>query len=492
MHTYTVSRRIATNDRQHKKRIATLQHLRQGWIPLRPDQTAARLERLHNGDYERHPAGLAEDLLRDPGFFGWACRFLAAQRENTETPVKPFETLSRYTEAERRKLLSVNPEVVSSHRFQQWSRLHLAFAERTAGATSFAEVLCERVPALDRESLMTAILSEELGWHLLVWNYPHVIHSFTRRHLPQQGCEALCRELWGFTPLQLAREFGREWHFTDRVNDSLEAIPPARALPAEELQIRRDLAAASRATGSFAAASCRAFSVPAASSLATSLGRLLEPFGLGAETGLIAEAQDRYAERVATLRTDILSHRPSRPGKLMPSSRRPAPPPTPQPVRPSRGRETAPELLAAIEKIYDLLRADADQQQVLREIVERAAPAAGFTDGCIFLNTPSDPRLIPAVAYTNGEAEARATLRRAISAAQLSSDNPLPLTEQVELSNGHVREMISGAFGGVHHQGVLWLEKEASADADSRSAFNVIRRCLEDCLDRAERVSQSL
>lgn len=495
MHTYTVSRRVVQNDRQQQKRIGTLQHIRRGWIPFRPDLALLRLERMRDGTYARSGAALSADAAQDLSFFSWCARFLGSrpvtgQEAGYRVGFNPLVELEYLSETELRQLLAVHPEHISTNRFQQWSKLHLAFSEHAEAAKAFAISLCDAADGeLEEPTVTSTVLLEELGWQLFVWNYPHLLHSLVRRKLAPQQLESAFVEMFGYSPSLLARELGAQWKLSDVICDSLTSQPPPRPIPPNERAKRQLLRTAKEATATFAAAHCPAMVRIAQPEVEKQIRTLLEPYGLDMSSAqIVRSAEDRFEEGKADLHRSIeILKRPAPRRKPTVTPEAPPRAVAPTAVAPTAAQpSTTPEFLEIIQGIYHHLSNGSDHQLILRELIERAAPAAGFSEGCIFLNSGDGKQLIPTLALTNGEDAGRRTLRRALSAARMSSDNPLPLTEQVVLQTGEMREMISGAFGTVSQQGVLWLEVDperlAAPNYDGRRYFNMIRQCLEDCL----------
>ncbi len=465
------------------------------WLPPSPVVLKRLQEKFKSGEPLKS-TDLHQELTADFALFSQCIRRLAAPLQDKGSIDTPAALLRNAPVEKLREILMAPLGDWTTHTIGGVKDVQLSRVRHSVISCSAVEVLAKSSSCFDPDIAIGCSLIRELGFLLVVWNYPSS-YLRARSQVEGGGAAALSfdeelEKLLGFAPAQLGYEMAGNWCRDPLFQKGFPALPSQRlrgeepdSQLVEDGQVLQEFLKAAEVLAKINDPLLFPNASKEWDAAAETLKRYLGPTGIKQIRERIDERYPHYVALSAELFPDDLS--PESAARTIN-------------VQYSRKlleeniyvRRCPPELNLAFTEMYEGVKQGAASVAALNSLVGRVIPIAGFFSGCVYLLDPTKMVLVPKLLIGNARDRNFKTISCSCGGARSHPVSEAfhcttPIKEEGAILNGDVVSHITGRFGTGDKMGVLYLEFKGEFDelmnSDDRLVyFKAIRHGLTDVL----------
>lgn len=467
-----------------------LVHVSKHWFPANPLVTNRIIEKLGRNEYT---SGLEilEDIKLDFALLTYCLRE-ANKLNPTSQKLDPLQLLQVFSIEEYQKLLSKPAEDISVHSIRSMTKTQALRFKHTIASAQLVELLAKKGDLDPTVAYCCAVL-RQLGYNLLVWNYPH-LYSRALTELRGSGstfAQLLLRTV-GFFPNTLVLKLTQSWGLSPTVSAVISAGVAGPRDVAEDAHLPEEaqqLIKLSEMGEMFGRANdLKHFPMDHRGwqKLVREISIYLGPAGLKTVREQMQDAFKTYEELNPEVfkSEDTDQHVDAISNKAIENMM----------AKNSYSKNVSSEMQRYLRSVYEQIKEGELSFEAIEMLLQDVIPFAGFPSGCLYFYESARSLLSPMMVigktdvmrYRQVSCHQAHAVRHPVVRALYSK---MPIKEEEVLFDGDKLSHISGVVGRRDVEGVLFLEmSDKLRDAEIHEPilyFKAIRECLNEALGMA-------
>lgn len=450
--------------REQRNLLLACQKVNNCWMPVSSQALENVKSGLKDGSYDLCIDFLINDLRTDIGLFTFCLKEIKKKfkerRMFLPEGLSPSELLETAGVEVLKEILDIEASQISPHELIEENHLQMQRLREMLVSASTAEVLSKKV-GVDPDLGFTTEIIRQLGLCLIAWNYPTIYQRSMEKLKDGADLDHELRLALGFSPRLLAITIARQWNLCDELRAAIGDQQAAETLESSEAeQIASTLKQLCEIGEALARANDPDTYPSARQDWKTAADQIAEYLGSDG-LQIIQEAVNKNCElyqSIAPTAFELAADLQREPqlSQLRENSL----------YFENKHIKSCPiEIQQALGEIYQRFVPGQVSKELLRELVNKVIPMAGFPKGCVLLLEPETAQLTPRLAI--GEAALKDFHPR--NTKQVSSNpNSDPIEEAYKSASPIIESerhktvyggaCISALIGRSRRVGVLYLE----------------------------------